>query len=295
MTGRSRELASALKTRPVDIACVQETKWKGAKAKEIGEGYKLYYDGTRSNQNGVGIIVKSNLFDNVVEVTRISEHIMSIKINASETTLRVISCYAPQPGCPDDIKEEFWDQLDDHIRSVGPDEHLVIDGDLNAHVGFSCDGYEHQHCGCGYGARNDHGIRILDCAEAHDFAVANTSSKRRQSHLLTYASGTRASQIDDWKIRRRDHKLVDDVKVIPSDNVAPQHRPLVIDLRLDIRQHRRGCTTGPAHIKWWRLNYNKNQLKIALDHLSVNPDQPVAGLWHSVANQIQEAACEVLG
>ncbi|XP_046397766.1 uncharacterized protein LOC124164479 [Ischnura elegans] len=96
-------------------------------------------------------------------------------------------------------------------------------------------------------------------------------------------------------IRRRDLKLVVDVKVIPSDNVAPQHRPLVIDLRLDIGQHRRVRTTGPAHIKWWRLNDNKNQLKIALDHLSVNPDQPVAGLWRSVASQIQGAACEVLG
>ncbi|XP_046397773.1 uncharacterized protein LOC124164487 [Ischnura elegans] len=96
-------------------------------------------------------------------------------------------------------------------------------------------------------------------------------------------------------IRRRDLKLVVDVKVLPSDNVAPQHRPLVIDLRLDIGQHRRVRTTGPAHIKWWRLNDNKNQLKIALDHLSVDPDQPVADLWRSVANQIQEAACEVLG
>ncbi|XP_046398182.1 uncharacterized protein LOC124164987 [Ischnura elegans] len=196
----------------------------------------------------------SNLCDNVVEVTRISDRIMSIKINASETTLRVISCYAPQTGCPDDIKEEFWDQLDDHIRSVGPDEHLVIWGDLNGHVGYSRDGYGHQH---GHGARNNDGLRILDFAEAHDLAVANTLVKKRRSHLITYASGTH--------------------------------------LRLDIEQHRRVPTTGPAHIKWWRLNDNKNQLKIALDHLSADPDQPVADLWRSVANQIQEAACEVLG
>ena len=30
-----------LKRRRVSIACVQETMWKGAKAKEIGEGYKM--------------------------------------------------------------------------------------------------------------------------------------------------------------------------------------------------------------------------------------------------------------
>jgi hypothetical protein len=48
MTGRSLELAAALKTRRIDIACIQEMKWKGAKAKDIGEEYKFYYNGTRS-------------------------------------------------------------------------------------------------------------------------------------------------------------------------------------------------------------------------------------------------------
>ena len=53
MTGKSREVANMLKRRRVSIACVQETKWKGAKAKEIGEGYKMYYFGTSNNRNGV--------------------------------------------------------------------------------------------------------------------------------------------------------------------------------------------------------------------------------------------------
>ena len=42
MTGKSREVAEMLKRRRV-VACVQETKWKGNKAREIGEGYKIYY------------------------------------------------------------------------------------------------------------------------------------------------------------------------------------------------------------------------------------------------------------
>ena len=37
MTGKSREVANMLKRRRVSLACVQETKWKGAKAKEIGD------------------------------------------------------------------------------------------------------------------------------------------------------------------------------------------------------------------------------------------------------------------
>ncbi|EYC36116.1 hypothetical protein Y032_0931g3098 [Ancylostoma ceylanicum] len=38
LTGRSRELVETLKKRRVDIACVQGTKWKGTKARDIADG-----------------------------------------------------------------------------------------------------------------------------------------------------------------------------------------------------------------------------------------------------------------
>ncbi|EYC16947.1 hypothetical protein Y032_0032g2586 [Ancylostoma ceylanicum] len=42
--GSSHELAETLKKSRVDIVCVQETKWKGVKARDTGDGYKLKYD-----------------------------------------------------------------------------------------------------------------------------------------------------------------------------------------------------------------------------------------------------------
>nr|GFD04844.1 hypothetical protein [Tanacetum cinerariifolium] len=70
LTGRSRELAEVLKRRRVNICCVQETKWKGEKAKEIGEGYKIIYSGRTSTRNGVGVILDEDMKINVVEVDR---------------------------------------------------------------------------------------------------------------------------------------------------------------------------------------------------------------------------------
>ena len=37
MTGKSIELVKMMEKRGMNIMCVQETKWKGAKAKEIGD------------------------------------------------------------------------------------------------------------------------------------------------------------------------------------------------------------------------------------------------------------------
>ena len=41
MTGKSREIVDLMEHRNVDVLCVQETQWKGAKARCMGEGYKI--------------------------------------------------------------------------------------------------------------------------------------------------------------------------------------------------------------------------------------------------------------
>ena len=43
MTGRrERELVEVCKRRDIGILCVQETKWTGKSARELGEGYKIF-------------------------------------------------------------------------------------------------------------------------------------------------------------------------------------------------------------------------------------------------------------
>ena len=54
MTGKSRELADTMTRRNIDIACIQETRWKGAKAREIGEGYKMFYHGYNNKEKRSG-------------------------------------------------------------------------------------------------------------------------------------------------------------------------------------------------------------------------------------------------
>ena len=54
----------------MDILCVQETRWKGEKARYIGGGYKMWYCGSENKKNGVGIILKKEHVDRVVESNR---------------------------------------------------------------------------------------------------------------------------------------------------------------------------------------------------------------------------------
>ena len=79
LTGKSIELVKLLHRRMIDIACVQETKWVGAKAREVDE-YKLWYSGSIKARNGVGILVEKELVDFVIEVRHKSNRIMAIKV-----------------------------------------------------------------------------------------------------------------------------------------------------------------------------------------------------------------------
>jgi len=81
----------------------------GAKAQEI-YGYKLQYSWRIRARNGVDILVDEELVDQVIEVRRKSDHIILIKLVGVEI-LNVISAYASQIGLTDDIKREFWEEL----------------------------------------------------------------------------------------------------------------------------------------------------------------------------------------
>ncbi|KAK3516233.1 hypothetical protein QTP70_006378 [Hemibagrus guttatus] len=105
MTGKGRELADMMERRKVDILCVQETRWKGSKARSIGAGFKLFYYGVDSKRNGVGVVLKEEFVRNVLEVKRVSDRVMSLKLEIEGVMLNVVSGYAPQVGCELEEKE----------------------------------------------------------------------------------------------------------------------------------------------------------------------------------------------
>ncbi|TRY54571.1 hypothetical protein DNTS_001573 [Danionella cerebrum] len=108
MTGKGRELADMMERRKVDILCVRETRWKGSKARSIGGGYKLFYYGVDRKRNGVGVILKEEFVRNVLEVKRVSDRVISLKLEVEGVMLNVVSGYAPQVGCKLEEKGRFW-------------------------------------------------------------------------------------------------------------------------------------------------------------------------------------------
>ena len=97
LTGRLIELVDTAIRRRVNILCVQETKWKGQKAKEVDNtGFKLWSTGTTANRNGVGVLIDKSLKNDVVDVRRRGDRIILVKLVVGDLVLNVISAYAPK-------------------------------------------------------------------------------------------------------------------------------------------------------------------------------------------------------
>ena len=60
---------------------MQETRWKGNKARELGGDCKLFYSGAdERGRNGVGIVLSKEFKDNLVSVSRTNYRVMSVKL-----------------------------------------------------------------------------------------------------------------------------------------------------------------------------------------------------------------------
>ena len=243
------EIADVLRRRKVDIACVQEVKWKVSKARNVGHGYKLFYHGDTSNRNGVGIIVREERTKDILEISRISDRIILLKLarpNTKEVTT-IISAYEPQQGLSELEKDQFYEQLETATRQA---ETVIIDGDLNGHVGMN--GREStSHGNIGLGERNEEGDRVVEFANTFDLVIAKTWFTRNQ--LITFKSGNSESQIDYILTNRRHLKYIINCKTIPGEAVVSQHRLVVMDLRTRTKKKRQYRRENEVKIKWWRL------------------------------------------
>ena len=69
-----------MERRNVDILCLQKTKWKESKARNVGGGCELLNNGADGRKNGIGIVVREELVKIALEVKRVSE-----RLNGHET------------------------------------------------------------------------------------------------------------------------------------------------------------------------------------------------------------------
>ena len=67
---------------------------------------------------------------------------MKVRFNSKFAKLTIIACYAPTEEAEEEEKDEFYEQLEEEIRTTPRHDVLMVIGDLNARVGEDNTGKE---------------------------------------------------------------------------------------------------------------------------------------------------------
>ena len=67
----------------------------------------MWYCESGNKTNGVGIILKKEHMERLVELWRVTDRIICLKMELDCFILNIISAYAPQVGCIREEKEAF--------------------------------------------------------------------------------------------------------------------------------------------------------------------------------------------
>ncbi|KAF7710092.1 hypothetical protein HF521_008964 [Silurus meridionalis] len=268
----------------------KETKWKGSKARNIGGGFKQFYHGVDGKRNGVGVILKEEYNKSVVEVKRVSDRVINVKLEVEGVMINVISAYAPQVGCEMEEKERFWSELDEVVDVVPRNEQLVIGADFNGHVGEGNRVDEEVMGRYGFKERNVEGQMVVEFARRMELAVVNTYFKKKEEHRVTYKSGERCTQVDYVLCRRCNLKEIGDCKVLARDSVARQHRLLVCRMVLEVKKKRRRVRTE-RRIRWWKLKEEDCSVRFREEvRHGLGGGEEVLDDWETTAGVMREAA-----
>ena len=120
-------------------------------------------------------MVREELAESVLEVKRMSERLMAMKLEVNGSILNIVSAYAPQVNNSMEEKNDFWEDLDGLIESISAEERIVLGADITGHLGEGKIGDEEIMGRYGAGTRNNEGSMIVNFGKRMDLAIVNTS------------------------------------------------------------------------------------------------------------------------
>ena len=231
-------------------------KVEKGKARNIGGGCKLLYNGAHERRNEIGIVVREELVESVLKVKRVSDRLMAMKLKLKRSILNIVSMYAPQVNNSMEEKNDFWQDLDGLIESISKEEKIVLGADLNGHVGEGNIKEEEIMGRYGAGTRNKEGSMVVDFAKRMDLAVINTYFKKDE-HRVMYKSGEKSTQVDYVMYKRRKLKEMCDCKVMVNECVPKQHR--IVLCKMALLEKKKKAEKVKPKIRWWKLKETSYQ------------------------------------
>ena len=136
---------------------------------------------------GVGFAIKSDLVGKLSGLPNgINGSLLTLRLPLSGNKhATIVSAYALTMTNPDEVKDMFYDDLDNIISATPSTDKLILLSDLNARVGTDHQTWEGVIGSVGVGKCNSNSLLLRKCAE-NDLLITNTVFKLPNKNMISW-------------------------------------------------------------------------------------------------------------
>ena len=156
----------------IEIAALSETRFAEIWGDQRSWRYTFFWSGRKSEERreaGVGFAIKSDLVGKLTGLPNgINDRLMTLRLPLSGNKhATIVSAYAPTMTNTDEVKDKFYDDLDNIISATPRTDKLILLGDFNARVRTDHQTWEGMIGSEGVCKCNSNGLLLLrKCAES---------------------------------------------------------------------------------------------------------------------------------
>ncbi|KAL1445995.1 hypothetical protein WDU94_003677 [Cyamophila willieti] len=238
--GTLRVIEEEMRNYNLEILGLNETRWNGFGELRTQGGNTLIFSGQEDEdaprQAGVGILMTEKSKRAMIDWKPISERIITARFNSRVRKITVVVCYAPIEDSEEEIKDQFYDSLDDTLRKIKKQDIKILMGDVNAKLGPDNTGFENIMGTHGEGEMNNNGTRFAELCSNHDLVIGGTLFPHKRCHKLTWThpTGLYKNQIDHVAMSKKWRTSLLDTRCRRGADCGSDHHLITAEIRLKI-------------------------------------------------------------
>ena len=305
----------------IKVAALQETKWFGNAVYHVGRSVVLSAGrptpGTeqpRQRGEGVAIVLTGEAVTawnaGGEQWKARSSRLITAKLkhgDRHQDILHVISCYAPTFAVNRTEKDKFFNDLQQALDEIPPEEPYLLLGDFNARVGSRSEAdeeWEHTRGPNGFAEVNEAGKELLTFLSLNEATVCNTWFSKRDIYKQTWQhpKSKRWHCIDFAIVRQRDRRRCLDAAVKRGAECHTDHQLLRIKLRMTrVWKHQTPQRGGSKRYNVSKLCSSESDRKMFQEEVNSRASKAwkengtVTEQWSAIRASLTEAAETVLG
>jgi len=210
-----QELAEETEKTQTEILALQETKWPG-KGQINKKDYTLYYSRSKgkTGQAGTGFLLRKKIQKHIISYELHNECLCKVRIKGKYNNITLKNAYAPTEDKTEEIKEQFYDDLQIMVDKVPKSDLTIILGDVNAKLGkepayqkLTGEHTLHEEI-------NRNGELLCDFAASNKMIVMSTQFQHKQIHKGTWRSPDQntINQIKHILINQNKKEITEDIR-----------------------------------------------------------------------------------